>query len=93
MKGSVECLSPNEKHQTIKLTRSYDDIEFCEEKAKRIVDMVIPLADPKLEKKMDMYLKVRPTVPTGYQDVVLYQLQRWMKEMLVKILLVKGSLL
>jgi hypothetical protein len=76
MKGSVECfLSPNEKHQTIKLTRSYDDIQVCEEKAKRIVDTVIPLADPlpKLEKKMDMYLKVRPTVPTEYQDDVLYQ--------------------
>jgi hypothetical protein len=65
MKGTVECyLSPKEKHQTVKLTRSYDDIEVSAENAQRILDMITPVPQPapKLEKKMDMFVKVRPSV-------------------------------
>jgi hypothetical protein len=57
-------MSPKEKHQTVKLTRSYDDIEVSAENAQRILDMITPVPQPapKLEKKMDMFVKVRPSV-------------------------------
>ena len=86
MKGSVECyLSPNEKHQTVKLTRSYDDIEVSAEKAQQFLDLITPVPEPvpKLEKKMDMFVRVRPSVPPEFQDEVYYQEPTKQEQLLV----------
>jgi hypothetical protein len=85
-KGVVECfLTPKNAHQMVKLTRSYDGIEVSVENAKRILGMITHVAPPppKLEKMMDMYTKVRPSVPPEYQADVIYHQPTNKEELMV----------
>jgi hypothetical protein len=75
-RGVVDCfVTPEEKRQSLKLTRSYDGIEVSLDAIRVIMKGMTPVPQPpsKVEKLRDMYKKVRPYVPYEFQNEVYYQ--------------------